>query len=353
MTRKRKVIIIDDSEMDRMILAEILKTGFDVAVYENGYMALEKLMKEKNLPDCILLDINMPVLDGFQVLTILREHRIQIPVFLITAEATRENVSRAAEFGIQGFMAKPFQAEAILSRLRAFFHIEGEEDQPEEEHTDPYEITEEVILATNELVLRLNNFYSIYMSDAGITDTKYRRVSGLVELLIRRHAAISRDPLYDEAHIQLISQAAYYYDIGIMTYPQEFTRVNEEEAAGHPQHTVGGSHLICLNTSPLCRFFVDVCSDICMHHHERADGSGFPHRLLASDIRLPAQITGLCIEFDRIFTHRSEFNELNFTFTMNELLIRPEKFSDYAIRLLTECEKEIVRFYNTKFFRYS
>ena len=110
--KDRTILIVDDSEIDRQILSNILAENFEVMEAENGFIAIEMVTEHKNEIDAIMLDISMPHISGFDVLRLLRDNGLShIPVFLITAEATKENVIRAAEFKIAEFISKPLGKE--------------------------------------------------------------------------------------------------------------------------------------------------------------------------------------------------------------------------------------------------
>lgn len=109
---------MDDSEIDREILKNILGDEFQIIEAYNGYDGLEIILKREEHLDGILLDVSMPVLDGFSVLRVMRENNIKyIPVFLITAEATKDNVVRAAEYNVSEFIVKPFERDKVLKRI--------------------------------------------------------------------------------------------------------------------------------------------------------------------------------------------------------------------------------------------
>lgn len=116
----KKILLVDDSETDRMILKNILGDEFHIVEAENGYAAVEMIPNMFKDLDAILLDVSMPVMDGFSVLQFMKESNIDnIPVFLITAEATHGNVEKAAYYNVCEFLKKPFEKEEILRRLRS------------------------------------------------------------------------------------------------------------------------------------------------------------------------------------------------------------------------------------------
>ena len=124
MIDSKRLLIVDDSEIDRKILRNILSKYFEITEVENGYAALEIFTKRTSLFDAVLLDISMPVLDGFNVLDIMSENNINIPILLVTAEATASNVQHAAKYSVAGFISKPFEPKLILEKLSTILGIE-------------------------------------------------------------------------------------------------------------------------------------------------------------------------------------------------------------------------------------
>ena len=121
MIRKR-VLIIDDSDSDRAILKNILRNNFSVLEAKSGFSAINVISEKKKELDIIFLDISMPVLDGFAVLEAMKEKKItNICVFMITSEATKENVERAAGYHISGFVKKPYDADDIIKKVNEVF----------------------------------------------------------------------------------------------------------------------------------------------------------------------------------------------------------------------------------------
>ena len=120
----KKLLIIDDSEIDREILKNILKFDFYIYEAENGYKGLEMTIDKHKELDYVLLDLHMPILDGFHVLEIMKEKKLlDIPVIIITAESTGENLQKTVPYCIRDFICKPFEPDAIRNRLRTMYHI--------------------------------------------------------------------------------------------------------------------------------------------------------------------------------------------------------------------------------------
>ena len=120
----KKLLIVDDSEIDRQILKNILSIDFLVFEAENGYKGLELMLEKHRELDGVLLDLHMPILDGFHVLEIMKEKGLlDIPVIIITAESTGENLQKAIPYCIRDFICKPFDQDLIRNRMRVMYHI--------------------------------------------------------------------------------------------------------------------------------------------------------------------------------------------------------------------------------------
>ena len=120
--KNKKVLIIDDSEIDRSILKNILDPDYDVIEAENGFKGIEILLARRRVIDGVLLDLHMPILDGFHVLELMKENGLaDIPVIIITSESTEQNLMKTVTYNIRDFICKPFDRDMVKSRLEMFF----------------------------------------------------------------------------------------------------------------------------------------------------------------------------------------------------------------------------------------
>ena len=342
-----RLMIVDDSEIDRTVLKNILEPEFKTIEAMNGYEAL-KILEDPNQPkiDGVLLDISMPVIDGFNVLKILRENGSTIPVILMTSEATKENVERGMKYNISGFLGKPFNPHTVILKLHSVYNIPEEEEEENDSEED--KISEIDVNACNTYYTQLKNVYTNYLTNNNCSDAAYSRVSGLLAILLEEYAAQTRRPDLDRERITLISQAAYFYDIGKMAIPDEINQNHstlEDNLAVFEDHAKMGAYIVRLNKDRSCAFFVDSCAEICMHHHERYDGSGYPHKLGGNEITYYTAMCRLCIEFDRMFFKREEYNDMQFDFIIREFDVDPGRFDPDYIRLLISCRMEVVMYY--------
>lgn len=342
-----KLLIVDDSEIDRSILKNILEPVFKTAEVTNGYEALKIL--EGNNPenkfDGVLLDISMPILDGITVLRMLRQSGRNIPVILMTAEPTKETVELGIKYNISGFFTKPFNPHTVITKLRAIYSGQIEEETQEESPSKANELDVDASMA---YMAQLKNVYFSYLKNTYRDDSAYIRSAELLEILLEEYASLTRDPDLDRDHITLITKAAYFYDIGRMGVPDESIKNHQniyDDMIVYEDHTRVGAYIVRLNKDPACSFFIDACSEICMHHHERFDGNGYPHKIHGSEITYYTNMLSLCIEFDRLFFPRDEYNDRQFDFIIRELEIDKGRFNHEYIDLMLRCRNQIMMYY--------
>ncbi len=341
-TSGKKILIVDDSEIDREILREILSDDFELEEVDNGYLALEFIMQNKDQLDAILLDVSMPVMDGFSVLKLMKENGVDtIPVFMITAEATKDSVEKAAVFKVSEFIRKPFDREEVLKRLKSKLGV----------LTD-HALTEEDIVETQKYIAELEMIYDKYLKHMGEDNGHCIRMTNLMKILLSKYTVNTRGVHLERPQIEMISKAAYFCDIGNMVTPTlpgfRMTKHEDENNDAYQSHTLNGAALIRLNFSEHCRYFVQICADMCSHHHERYDGTGYPHRIMGGNNSAYAQMCGLVDKFDTLFYKYREHNELQFSFVYGEIAQDRGAVSREILSLLEESKFNIVMYYNAR-----
>jgi len=339
---RKRLLIVDDTEIDRIILRSILNVDFEIDDVDNGNAAFEYLTTKADQLDAILLDISMPNIDGFDVLRFMRDKGIvQIPVFLVTAEATRDNVQRALEHKIAGFIGKPFDREDVPRRLRSRLGV-----------VPTYDLKNEERKATAAYIADLDNIYQQYLSNFGKSNERNKTMSDLMKILLTNYDKKQWDIKLNPKSIDIICQAAYFCDIGEMLVPDK--RLQNIEGMNWNQdlqqrHTMLGNNLVRLNRAKSCEYFVEICSDMCLHHHERLDGQGYPHGLEGKSFSLFNQMCRLVDEF--VHQHSKFYGNG----------AKPVKFvirrlvNDYVgmvdprlYTLLEDCEQQIVDYFLKK-----
>lgn len=333
----KKLLIVDDSEIDREILKNILGDEFELTEATDGYLALEVILKNAKELDAILLDLSMPMLDGFSVLRVMRENHIDnIPVFLITAEATKDNVEKASQFNISECIVKPFEREEILRRLKTRLGI-----------MEAPELKQEDLAETRSHIVHFTEVYKKYLENMGRDSRHYTRMTQLMKILLKRYAAEEKGNALSKDEIDIISRAAFFCDVGEMLLPAADAQ-GQEESEGYSEHTALGAELVRLNTSSHCAFFVHVCAEMCLYHHERFDGAGFPHKISGDSIPVYSQMCRAVDEFDRLLYKYRQYNELPFGFVLGEMERDKGALSPEVISLLSGSVLNIVSAYKAQ-----
>lgn len=341
MDELKRILIVDDSEIDRAVLKSILDDEFEVAEADNGYSALEIVLKKKESFDAVLLDVSMPILDGISVLRILRENNLDdIDVFMITAEATKDNVEKALQYNIAEFIRKPFDRDEILRRVRSKLGVE-----------EKTALTRADIDETKRYISGLEFIYDRYLSLSGKDNGHDERRAQLMRIVLERCPALEKGTEDNSFRMEMICKAAYLCDIGNMLL-QNIPEDKEDEKAGsdiYQQHTVLGADIVQLNYSRHCRRFVQICADMCLHHHERYDGNGFPHGICGNENSIYTQLCGLLEKFDEAFFKYSKHNELQFDYVINHLRCDDGFVSDEVFALLVDSKSDIIKYYNENY----
>lgn len=341
MSQERKqLLIVDDSEIDRMILKSILSKDFDITEANNGNMAFEYITKQGDQLDAILLDIAMPHIDGFDVLRFIADKQLtDIPVFLVTAEPTRENVEKALQYSIAEFISKPFDQEDVLRRLRSRLGVVPE-----------YNLKTEDVKATWAYIDDLEAVYKAFLTNFGRDDAHYKIMVDLMRILLINYNKTSRELRMNNDAVDLVSKAAYFCDIGEMLIPDKRLQLMsagggnfQELQRSHPQL---GASIIRLNRSPDCQYFVEVCASMCLHHHERYDGKGYPDGIVGKNNSVFCQLCHLVDEFDEM---RSKFfgdKARPVKFVVKRLVGEGATMvDDMLLALLEDCEPQIVDYF--------
>jgi putative two-component system response regulator len=273
-----RILVVDDDEQVRHLLRYLLShEGYEVTDAESGPEALEKL--EGPLPDVVLLDLHLSGRTSHDVIETLREDpRTRfVPIVMITAGGTRREKIDAISAGITDFLAKPFDGEELLARIRTLVRLKR--------FTDVFEEAREVIVALASTIDQRDPY------TAGHSE----RVSYYAEML---GAAVGVSPEERE----ILRYGGLFHDIGkiairdaVLLKPGKLTPEERLEIQRHP---VAGRDLL-KNMRTL-----EAAMPVVYHHHERYDGSGYPEGLVGEGIPLLARIASIADVYDALTTDR-------------------------------------------------
>lgn len=262
-TNKNTLLIVDDSEITRELLKNILSDKFDIIEEDNGYSAIDIIQSKSEELAAILLDVSMPGMNGFGVLETMKKNNIfGIPVFMISSEATSNNVEEAAQYNVFEFIKKPFDHLDVLKRIT--HDLITKKQLP-----DDNELSDINIVETRQYIEDLEKIYNLYLDNFGKDKGHYERMTQIMEILLKRYASVSKEVKLEPIHIELISKAVYFCNIGDMGVLKVFRTDNKQSKDIYMDHALLGADIVKLNYSENCKYFVQICSDICAQHHEK------------------------------------------------------------------------------------
>lgn len=300
---KQKILIVDDSEMNRAILTGILDDGYDFLEAENGLQALDVLRAHRDI-SLVLLDIVMPELDGFGVLSVMGEqHWIdQTPVIMISAESDSMLVERAYQLGATDYISRPFDKSVVRRRVINTLMLYGKQ-----KHLMRM-ITEQVYKRekSNRLMTGiLSHIVEFRNAESG---PHVQHIQTVSELLLRQLARKTDRYTLTEDDIALISTASALHDIGKISIPDSILnkpgKLTAEEFEVVKTHAAVGASI--LQNLPMTQDepLIQVAYQICRWHHERYDGHGYPDGLVGDQIPITAQVVSLADVYDALTGER-------------------------------------------------
>ena len=302
--QKQQILIVDDSEMNRAILTEILNADYRILEACDGEECLEKLHQHAGDIALVLLDLVMPKMDGFEVLDYMnRNHTIEdLPVVMISSEDSEASIRRAYEMGVSDYVSRPFDSRVVYRRVvntlklyakqRRLITLLSEQIREREKNTSM-------------LVGVLSQIVEFRNGESGLHVQHIQRLSERVleKLLERPNLYHITAELQDN-----IPLASALHDIGKIAIDEKILnkpgRLTPEEVEIVKEHAVIGSDMLRklenFNTEPL----LQTAYSIARWHHERWDGCGYPDGLKENEIPIEAQIVSLADVYDALTSER-------------------------------------------------
>ena len=307
---RQQILIVDDEEINRAILNEMFRHEYDMLEAANGQEAIDQIENNQNIV-LILLDIVMPVLNGFKVLNYMQEHDLidKIPVILITAESVRDSEDKAYAYGVADVMHKPFYPHIVKRRGKNIIELYQNKRNMElrlKEQEEAIRLQEKKIRQNNEFMI--DALSSVVEFRSLETGEHIRRIKYFTRILSKY--LMKYFPKYGltPAMVDEIARASALHDIGKIGIPDAILlkpgRLTPEEYEIMKTHTTIGCDILEKFHENQTEDFYRYCYEICRYHHEWWDGNGYPDHLVGDEIPISAQIVAVADVYDALVSPR-------------------------------------------------
>ena len=301
---RQLILIVDDSELNRTLLSEMLKDDFRILEASNGRECLDALEQYGMGISLVLLDINMPVMDGFEVLVQMnRNHWIEdIPVVMISSDDTESNIKRAYDMGVSDYIRRPFDAQIVFRRVFNTIKLYAKQRRLITLVTDQIDEKEK----NNQIMIRiLSQIVEFRNGESGLHVEHINILTGLLlERLVQKtdHYDLTWSDQYR------ITLASALHDIGKIGIDDKILnkpgRLTKEDFEIMKSHTLIGASILenlgLYQEEPL----IKTAYQICRWHHERYDGKGYPDGLRGDEIPISAQVVSVADVYDALVNER-------------------------------------------------
>lgn len=301
----KKILIVDDSEMNRALLKEILGEQYSIVEAESGSQAIDILSEHSNEFSLVLLDIIMQDINGFDLLSYINHNHWnnKFAVMMISADGSVDNINRAYEMGAFDYIKRPFNSTVVRRRIANTMLLYARQQRLEEIIAEQYEEQEE---NSKLMISILSHIVEFRNGESGL---HIQHVNVITNYLLRQLVYRTDKYPLSPNEIDIITTAASLHDIGKISIPDEIInkpgRLTPEEFEIMKTHSATGANMLLdlpidQQEAPL----VKTAIEICRWHHERYDGRGYPDGLCGDKIPISAQVVSIADVYDALTSKR-------------------------------------------------
>lgn len=303
MSLKEKILIADDSEMNQMLLEEILSDKYEYVMAKDGTEAVDILEKNEDI-DLVMLDINMPKIDGFGVLEImnLRHWISEVPVIIISSESDVDFIRRGYDLGASDYISRPFDLTVVRRRVENTLMLYVRQKRL-------VRLVEEQVYErekTNNTMINILSHVIEYRNNESGQHILHVRM--MTDILLRRLIEITDKYPLTETDISMIASVSALHDIGKISVPKAILnkpgKLDPEEWEIMKSHAAIGDSMLYDIGMQQSETLMNLAHEICRWHHERWDGRGYPDGLKGDEIPISAQVVAMADVYDALTSER-------------------------------------------------
>lgn len=303
MSLKEKILIADDSEMNQMLLEEILSDKYEYVMAKDGTEAVDILEKNEDI-DLVMLDINMPKMDGFGVLEImnLRHWISEVPVIIISSESDVDFIRRGYDLGASDYISRPFDLTVVRRRVENTIMLYARQKRL-------VRLVEEQVYErekTNNTMINILSHVIEYRNNESGQHILHVRM--MTDILLRRLIEITDKYPLTETDISMIASVSALHDIGKISVPKAILnkpgKLDPEEWEIMKSHAAIGDSMLSDIGMQQSETLMNLAHEICRWHHERWDGRGYPDGLKGDEIPISAQVVAMADVYDALTSER-------------------------------------------------
>ena len=339
-----QLLVVDDSEMNREILKEILGKEYRILEACDGEEALKMLEQYGTEISLVLLDIIMPKMDGFEVLAYMnRDKWIEdIPVIMISSEGSESYIRRAYELGASDYISRPFDAKVVYQRVINMIKLYAKQRRLIHLVTDQIYEKEKNNRMMTGILSQIVEFRN------GESGLHVLHINILTQLLLEKLTRKSENYDFSWSQQHMIATASALHDIGkigidekILNKPGKLTK---EEFEAMKQHTIIGARMLDSLEMYHDEEMMKYAYEICRWHHERYDGKGYPDGLKGEEIPISAQVVSLADVYDALVSDRVYKKAYSHEKAM-EMILKGEcgMFNPLLLKCLVEIQDKVCK----------